>query len=659
MKSRNDIFLEVATGVFRDIQAAYPTYRGVVRDIQRLTRLVEERGQGVYLLDLPCLDDSLIRGLETGVLVLDGVPHSRVISKRIRVPRLASGLWLRIFDVRGCLLVEPDATAIFLLRTLLCLGKKIKVECSLARLKDTVSEYELIDSELPEPKSYWVEDCFPANTDNIRSVHLCDILDDLSTNPFALEAAGCERGRAEVLLGGLQRTADALAEALGPCDPEDLFRDQGFSELYGYRFKHGPGAVSDRPLKTKFSEFDKYEFPSWPAKLGGVFPYYPYGSHPEEVARHRVDAEPAAKLIAVAKTAKAPRLIASEPTAHQWCQQAVRSWLEKRLEKLVPEFITLKDQTLSAKLAQEASREGRLATVDLSSASDRLSLWAIERAFRRNTSLLEVIHAVRTRVVQNTIPGTETFQVVLRKAFSQGTAITFPVQSLFFLMCTLSVMPGNSISEKVKAARGKVRVYGDDIVVPVERYADLTALLSLVGLKVNLRKSFSQGYFRESCGGDYYRGYDVAPVKPKSFDPSTPDGRTALVDAANNFHWKGLWHTSKAIEDQLGRWAKTLPILGLPSGSLGLVSFCGDDVSHLAKRYNTHLCRYEYRIRTTSTTRRTVDRTGLLRAKEALFKLGRKASWQNLLFPELSNSEHVEVTGRRDTTRWEPLYQLS
>jgi hypothetical protein len=102
MKSRYvDMLLKVVKGILTDAQHAYTNDGGFVKDYTTLTRLSNDRGLGLFQLDLPHLDDLLTRGLRDGRLNLEGALSKRV-SKRIQVPRLFSGLWLRLFDDVGC-----------------------------------------------------------------------------------------------------------------------------------------------------------------------------------------------------------------------------------------------------------------------------------------------------------------------------------------------------------------------------------------------------------------------------------------------------------------------------------------------------------------------------------------------------------------------------
>jgi hypothetical protein len=63
-------------------------------------------------------------------------------------------------------------------------------------------------------------------------------------------------------------------------------------------------------------------------------------------------------------------------------------------------------------------------------------------------------------------------------------------------------------------------VFGDDIIVRKDAYDFVTAALELFGFRVNGDKSFNTGNFRESCGGDYYHGFDIRGVYMKHLSTS-------------------------------------------------------------------------------------------------------------------------------------------
>lgn len=594
MKSQEHVLLSVEAGLLKDVLLAYPQIEGVDKDLVRITSLVKNRGLGCFTLDLPNLDALLLKGLEKGRLILEG-PCSTARSKRIQVPRLLSGLWLRVFDRFGVLREDVDVTAIAFLRQIFCLGKRIVVPCTPNRVEAAMEEYHGIEKELRRPSESWDEDSLNPGSHN-SAVSFMDGL--CADNTFFSQPNGRgEEYGVRRLLRNLEHVCSRFCSEIGTPDFVQLSsnreRDEERGTVRGLR--HGPGAVSDLRRTD-----DKSEFPNWPDKLQHYFPFDEFGvfnlNHFQERS-YPSHHEPPSKLCQVPKTAKTPRLIAAEPTCYQWTQQLVSRFLISKLDEVFKgDFVTIKDQLPSRRMAVVASMDRSLTTVDLSSASDRLSCWAVERIFRGNRYFLEILHAVRTRWTFDGISREKNF-LKIKKFATQGSALTFPVQSTVFLMCALAVLPRERTLEDYRLKwRQQVRVFGDDIIIPSDRYADLVRLLHYLGLKVNMEKSFHTGFFRESCGKDAYKGYDVTPCKPLSVRSDTPTAWSALIDLSNNLFLKGYWHAAKALESTLSaRILRSLPTVGPRVGLQGRISFSANSEAnhHLRFRWNAALCRRE------------------------------------------------------------------
>ncbi len=649
MKSLANGLLHVAGGLCKDVSLAYPEYRCIVRDFDRLTRISDSRGLGLFVFDLPNLDSILLMGLEAGRLPLNG-PLSTAVSKRIRVPRLFSGLWLRVFYPDGSLKPDADPTSIAFLRQLCCLGKKISGMCSDPRREVAIEEYISVDNQLRSPSLLWDEDVVGTRND-IRSVHFCDSVD----SDLPLFPSGNDRTiRSErVLLDKVQQVADLIVGSFNDYDPYLQSGGTG-SDRRGIGLRHGPGAVSDRT-----GVVDKYHFINWTEKLGRVYPYLDFGTYATNEDKYRPsNHEVSSKLIAVPKTAKVPRLIASEPTEHQWCQQLMREFLVEQLSGLFgTHFIDFSDQSKSGKMALQGSKDGSLATIDLSSASDRLSCWTVERIFRSNPSILEALHASRTRYIRIENKRTGTRFLKLKKFASQGTAVTFPVQSIVFLCVALAAnISGEVTWSKIRKLRHKVRVFGDDIVIPSTGYAATVSIINSLELRVNESKSYVNGCFRESCGTDSYKGYDVTPVKPQLMAADSPSGRQSLLDTSNNLFSKGYWHASKATEELLpAHVIKRVPVLGVTAARTSCrVSFSGDMVDHLKSRYNLHLHRWEYKRWTIRS--RTVIRPHSRATSEMLQYFTERSGHPCGVPPRLGDLGLLTSSKVSDGLRWEPLY---
>ncbi len=584
----------VADGLLADFHRAYPSLGSeFVRDKRALASYVDERGLGFFTLDLPNLRALLLEGIESDSLTLKG-PCSRRVSKRVRVPAFLRGLWLLVFDNSGSLRLDPDPTAMDFIGQFSELAKKVTLTCTPARNRAAVKEFVDVESSLPEPDLRW---------DSDEGFDWSDVC-SLSFSSFdRLRQYSADNTRTDLFEDDIERLSAEDASLLERLDTicRDVSTRLGLFDAVEYDTllrstgrpsgtKNGPGAVSDLQAKE-----EKFSFANWPEKLQAVFPIDFFGHRPHEVGSTYTNLEHASKLIAVPKTAKTPRLIASEPSYYQWCQQLVRRFLEDGIRTIFgDDVISFHDQSKSHPMVRLGSLDKSLATVDLSSASDRLSCRVVERAFRGNLSLLNALHATRTRVVGPSKRVDIDF-ARLRKFSTMGSALTFPIQSLVFACVVLASLPGNArLDSQLARYRKQIRVYGDDIVIPVEGYANLVRLLTLLKLKVNEKKSFSRGHFRESCGFDAFLGVDVTPVKPRSLDPTNPEGRMSILELSNNLFSKGLWIAAERAFSLLPQeTSRSLPVVGPLSGTFGKVSFSGADVSHLKSRWNARLHRNE------------------------------------------------------------------
>jgi hypothetical protein len=609
--------LHVLNGICKDIRLTYPDLKGLDLDLERITLNCQTRGKGTFTLDLPHLDSLLLRGLESGRLPLEG-PLSSAVSKRVKVPRLFSGLWLRVFDKESCLLRSPDINAIFFLRQLCCLGKKLEVECSPDRVKTSVKAFHDVERKLRLPTLQWGNDKL---TEHPRrySLHLGDCT-AVSLNALPLfqslenettEDAATQEREDYRLLDRIQQVADLIVGSMDHLDPISYSADLEI-DGHGVGFRHGKGAVAER-----VKQYEKSDWTTWPAKLGNRFPFDLCGKTAGDPRDLPSIHEMPSRLMSVPKTSKGPRLIASEPASHMWCQQIIWKWLRTQLRSNVAGgFINFRRQDLSGDMVLQASLDRKLATVDLSDASDRLSCWTVERLFRSNSSVLNALHAARTRYIR--IDNKKNFSdelsfLSLRKFASQGTAATFPVQSICFLMIALGVCVKGEVTEKsVKELRGLVRVFGDDIIIPSYGYARLIRVMDLLQLKVNVSKSYVNGHFRESCGSDGYLGHCVTPVKPRKLIADSPASCQALVDTSNNLFNKGLWYASESLRSLIpARLQRGIRIVAKHgAGFAGLTSFCGSDESHLISRWNKRLHRYEVRVWTLLVRTQQRDRQG-------------------------------------------------
>lgn len=644
----------VALELLTDFEAAYPSLRTeFTRDRERLTSLTRQRGEGLYTLDLPNLYDLLIAGLETRRLTLTGPLSSRV-SKRVLVPRLFRGLWLRVFDKSGTLRLEPDINSILFLMQILCNGKKVEISCTPARNRQAIQEFLDVETNIRPPSLPWDSDEVFDGSDT-RRVWFRDLC-VLKHTPESMVHQDHNFGMCAEdshLLERLDRICRDVSARFGLFEPVayELSRlypaDPDQSRPSGT--KNGPGAVSDLGSRQ-----EKFCFDNWPDKLQSVFPIDFFGHRPEEQGKDYTNEEHPSKLHMVPKTAKGPRLIASEPSYHQWCQQLVRCFLEDGINNSpLREFISFNDQSKSHPLVRAASLDGSLATIDLSSASDRLSCWCIERAFAGNLSVLNAFKASRTRVISKS-KTCDIEPLSLKKFSTMGSALTFPVQSIFFLLVCFAALPGRCRLDSMAALyKGKVRIYGDDIIIPVDGYARVVRLLELLGLKVNLRKSFHKGHFRESCGLDAFMGYDVTPIKPHSLSPTSPEGRRSLIDYSNNLFKSGYWNAANAVRALLpADTLRYMPVVGPYSGALGFASYTGSLITS-PRRWNAKLQREEVLVTSFSTKVQVTFTEGTDYTLQSLHQLHQRGRRRIVDGPSRNILGRVVKAVTRERRSWE------
>lgn len=594
LKSLGGFVSGLYAAMFDDIAVEYPTLqRELMRDYKRISSAIDTHGVQFALITMPDYRKHFDKCLDSGLLTHTSMTHFGRYKNGSPIPRLFKGLMLRVFDNVGVLRSSPDVRAIFWVRQLLGAVRRLKLACSDSSVWKQTDEFFKVDAAVRLPTTSWEDPTAPSV--DYRTLALRDFI-PAPGNQFDLFGDELE-GQASItheLAETIQLVSDILVSDIGRFDPAC------------WRARHGPGAVSDQ--KGGY----KYDFPNWPEKLATVFPYEDFGVHsysalgdyggtsPEP--RSFLDEAPA-RLLVVPKTLKAPRLIASEPVSHQWCQQVLRDFLMSRTSQTTAGmFVNFRRQDLSQQMVRSASRDGKLATVDLSAASDRISCFLVERIFRSTPSTLDAFKAVRTRWLLQEIDKHLPKYSRIRKFSTMGSALTFPVQSLVFLAialgCALHTKGWVPSKASIRRMRGQVRVFGDDIIIPADSLGLLGNALETFGLKVNVDKTFGTGRFRESCGEDAFAGTSVATVNVNEFPrKSAPGSVASSVDVHNNLFSHGLLCTAAYVRRTVTSVGKYfLPEVQPDSGDFGWNTYDVPNNKHLKRRWNKDLHRYEARI---------------------------------------------------------------
>ncbi len=583
---------------FNDCALQYPALsKEFDRDYSRLSSAVESHGIRFVLDVMPSYRKHFDKCLAKERLTLSHLPHFGSWKKGFVIPRFLRGITMRVFDLKGDLKPDPDLQAIRLIRQLLGVARRLRVSCDSRATNAAVKEFIRTDLEVKLGDLDWStnfdpEELYKWDGSFTQPYYEQTPLGQGTFSLFEVDSLPYAQGQC------IQQVADRIASCLGLFDPAEV------------RFRHGPGAVSDHVFGHH-----KYDFDNWPDRLDEVFPMADfavanYDQWVDSTLYKTPDAElrkeHPAKLLAVPKTIKTPRLIASEPTSLQWCQQAIRDFLYNGVARSpFSPFIDFRRQELNGVLALRASLRGSHCTIDLSSASDRISCWHVERLFRRSPSLLNALRATRSLYIEQEISRRFAKHHVLRKFSTMGNATTFPVQSIFFLavvLGTVHFVRGIRVTARSIAELGnmEVRVFGDDIVVPNDCAGSTIVALSALGLRVNPDKTFVTGRFRESCGVDAFGGEDVTTVSvldvPKRAKPGSV---VSSVDVQRNFATRGYVKTAAFIRRTVERFkAFKLRTVKDGSGSFGWYHDFEDDPTSLPTRWNRNLQIMEVRCLT-------------------------------------------------------------
>jgi hypothetical protein len=510
-----------------------------LHDLKTIEQRIEGEGKSFLTITLPIFGKDFEKALAQGFVD----PSMFLSFKKHRcLPAFLQGFTGRVFDAgTGQLLDDPDIKAIRSVRQLTLMFGKMEALCSSEREYAAMSGYVELD----------------------RKVGIYDAELRFIRNPRRGEPAQPRSGRShddrrESVVERFAHVSRLLWRGAFTYSSNELYDE-------GLRPKHGPGATADG-LKGNF----KFHQLEWTERLDEYFPFGEYAFPNWRSYMERSDlrvlepgAERPSKVISVPKTMKTPRLIAVEPTCMQYMQQGMldlfirnlRKW--ERGDKVTPhlwKMIGFDDQTPNQRMAQMGSIDGAYATLDLSEASDRVSMWHVETLLENHQFLLGAVLACRSSkasVLGKTIS--------LNKFASMGSALCFPFEAMVFLTAVLagiSMELNRPLNEAdIKSFSSQVRVFGDDIIVPQRFALAVVETLELLGFKVNSSKSFWTGRFRESCGKEYYGGLDVSIVKVRQELPTQRRDTQEIISAVsmrNQFFELGYARTVEFLDSLIG-----------------------------------------------------------------------------------------------------------
>jgi hypothetical protein len=201
------------------------------------------------------------------------------------------------------------------------------------------------------------------------------------------------------------------------------------------------------------------------------------------------------KVVLVPKDAKTLRSIAAEPSFDSFIQLGIGRLMR---ERLALHGVNLDSQETNRDLARYGSLTGKVATLDLSMASDTAAKVVIDSMFPADWLLaMKCCRSPHWRMGK----ASGTYQ----KFSSMGNGYTFEMETVLFYAAATAV------SKELGLPGWEVAVFGDDITIGTEGVDLLSRALAFLGFTVNASKSHDSGVFRESCGKDYFFGTNVRP----------------------------------------------------------------------------------------------------------------------------------------------------
>jgi len=235
------------------------------------------------------------------------------------------------------------------------------------------------------------------------------------------------------------------------------------------------------------------------------------------------------KVTSVPKTSLTDRTIGVEPLANTFIQKGVDAFMKPRLKR---HGLDIRDQSLNQIFARVGSMTGSFATMDLSAASDTISIEVVRKILPPAWfSFLNSIRSPSYVLPSKDCRKAKTLESKRYEKFSSmGNGFTFPLETLIFASIIKATFHD-------AVATRDFLVYGDDIIVKSHMFESVAKSLEACGFTLNRKKTFGEGPFRESCGADWYLGVDVRPVV---LDYAL-DSFKSIVQLHNIIKSKPLW----------------------------------------------------------------------------------------------------------------------
>lgn len=542
--------------LFCDIARHFPNF--VVQDFRYLLSRIEKEGASFYLEKLPELGKAFETSLITGESFV--CPRGWELLDETRLPKFMNQLFSQLMTGSGSLLWTYQY------------GKTGEIHDSRGK---TIALGEQ-RNQIIRSVRFIRQVCMMWS----KVEMFTDVGDPESSNPNAKLCAKSKKA----LDGFLERMSknivweqnsfaefkDVLKEAhrLLRCvfstDSPELDELKDFIENPWGR--QGPGAVAGREVGC-----EKWSFEKWPGLPSRLFSW-----------RDGMDCEvrislqqPDARVCLVPKDFRGPRVICIEPKENQFAQQGLMDILYRLVSRCA--LTNRSISFLDTEESQRACFDYRFATIDLKDASDTINL-VLARIL-----LPRWVYKLVTRYRSRGVTTSDKQRMKTRCLATMGNATCFPLETLIFWALSLGaliVLRDNYPTRARKHLNLDVRVFGDDIIVPLWGCDYVARTLEAAGLLVNTSKTCSFSLVRESCGEWVFAGEAIKIARFRSLDVTDHRSFCQWRDLRNDLSQKDA--NLPAMTEEILEMLKEYAALKMRS-----------DKTFLKQRWNKNLQRLE------------------------------------------------------------------
>jgi hypothetical protein len=307
---------------------------------------------------------------------------------------------------------------------------------------------------------------------------------------------GCFRNRTSIVL---QRARQIIKRTLGPYNPDELLE----------RCRFGKRACKGTPARNSYLDSKLDNLTGSIEHLGWfVNTYLPTDPLLSAVIfsdqkRSTMTECDVLDVTNVDKSWKIKRGIVPNTTIGSFYTYGLGAIFQDRLKEIGLDITRL--QSRHRLMACKYSRSRTYVTADLSNASNSFTYEILARLLPREW--LAAVKFGRIPYVEIK-DGEYAGKHLICSYMLMGIGYTFPLQTLLFYSIIRAVM--DLLGEK-----GLVSVYGDDLIYKRSIHAYVVSVFEDMNFTLNGDKTYVTDFFRESCGGDYYRGIDVRPFQPQ------------------------------------------------------------------------------------------------------------------------------------------------